>query len=76
MQFIVKIYYVLYHDICTIYYVLIGVWTSAHDPSGTVAYVRNLYWEGYGFYCCVNTSDYGGVYFGNGVPQYDIAFMM
>jgi hypothetical protein len=53
-----------------------GVWTVAHDDSGTAAHVRNLYWEGYGFYNVLGTPEYGSVYFGIGVPNYDIAFML
>ena len=48
----------------------------AHDDSGTAAHVRNLYWEGYGFYNVLGTPEYGSVYFGTGVPNYDIAFML
>ena len=52
------------------------MWAISHDNAGTVSIVRNLYWEGYGFYSVLKTSDYGGAYFGTGVPNYDIAFML
>lgn len=54
----------------------VGIWTISHNSSGTVASVRSLYWEGYGFYSVINAPEYGGVYFGNGVANYDIAFML
>jgi len=52
------------------------MWSIAHDASGTMASVRNLFWEGYFFYCVLNTSEFGSAYFGTGVPTQDIAFMM
>jgi len=48
----------------------------SHNDSATIAYVRNLYWEGYGFYAVLNAPEFGGAYFGTGVPNYDIAFML
>lgn len=53
-----------------------GVWTISHNAAGTQAFVRNIYWEGYAFYSVLNTSEYGGCYFGTGIPSYDIAFML
>ena len=52
------------------------MWTISHDNSGLLASVRNLYWEGYYFYNVINSTEYGGAYFGIGVPNLDIAFMM
>mmetsp|Transcript_19691 Transcript_19691/g.19791 ORF Transcript_19691/g.19791 Transcript_19691/m.19791 type:complete len:275 (-) Transcript_19691:95-919(-) len=52
------------------------MWTISQDNSGTMAYIRNLYWEGYYFYNVVGSNEYGGAYFGLGVPNYDIAFML
>ena len=52
------------------------MWTISKDSTGTIAYVRNLYWEGYSFYAMVGANEYGGAYFGLGVPNYDIAFML
>mmetsp|Transcript_2825 Transcript_2825/g.4355 ORF Transcript_2825/g.4355 Transcript_2825/m.4355 type:complete len:267 (-) Transcript_2825:63-863(-) len=52
------------------------MWIISHDSAGTISFVRNLYWEGYGFYAVLKSNDYGGAYFGTGVPNYDIAFML
>jgi hypothetical protein len=48
----------------------------SHDNGASVSFVRNLYWEGYGFYSLLHSAEHGGVYFGTGVPNYDIAFML
>mmetsp|Transcript_10594 Transcript_10594/g.16052 ORF Transcript_10594/g.16052 Transcript_10594/m.16052 type:complete len:277 (+) Transcript_10594:57-887(+) len=52
------------------------MWTVSHNSSGTASYIRNLYWEGYNFYAMIGTSEYGGAYFGSGVPNLDLAFML
>ena len=52
------------------------MWSVSHDASGTMAHVKNLYWEGYHFYAVLNSSEYGSSYFGTGVPTHDIAFML
>jgi len=54
----------------------VEMWAISHDSAGTVAHVRNLYWEGYAFYSVLKSTEFGGAYFGTGVPNYDIAFMM
>lgn len=51
------------------------MWNFALSGSGETAHVRNLYWDGYSFYSVVDTAEYGGAYFGIGLPQTDIAFM-
>lgn len=53
-----------------------GMWTISYNSAGTQAFVRNIYWEGYAFYSVLTTPEYGGCYFGNGIPTYDIAFML
>lgn len=53
-----------------------GVWSIRYNESNTIAYVANNYWNGYHFYSVVGEGEYGGVYFGNGVPMADIAFML
>ena len=53
-----------------------GVWSVRYDDSNTISYVSNLYWNGYHFYSIVNDSEFGGCYFGNGIPMADIAFML
>jgi len=52
------------------------MWAISHDNSATMVTVRNLYWEGFGFYAILKETEYGCAYFGSGVPQYDIAWMM
>lgn len=51
------------------------MWSISLNSAGTISLVRNLYWEGYYFYAGVNTSDFGGTYFGLGVRNPDLAFM-
>lgn len=53
-----------------------GVWSVKMDRSNTLSYVSNMYWPGYHFYTVVGSAEYGGCYFGNGLPMYDIAFML
>jgi len=53
-----------------------GVWALSYDPSGTQIALRNLYWTGYFFFHVVDSPDYGGVYFGDGLPNLDLAFML
>ena len=57
-------------------FVCTEMWTVSGDNSGEVSFVRNHFWDGYSFYTVLNSSEYGGAYFGLGVPNYDIAFMM
>jgi len=52
------------------------MWAISTDCQGTLSHVRNLYWDGYSFYTVIGAPECGGAYFGIGVPQYDIAFMM
>ena len=54
----------------------IDIWAVSHDSSGSLAFVRNLYWQGYHFYAAINSPEYGGAYFGSGVAHNDIAFML
>lgn len=53
-----------------------GVWSLCRDASHTMVLLRSFYWPGYFFYHCVETSEYGGVYFGDGIANDDIAFML
>jgi hypothetical protein len=52
------------------------MWVITHDNPGLIVFVRNLYWEGFGFYSVIRNAEHGSVYFGNGVPNYDIAFCL
>ena len=53
-----------------------GVWALAYDPSSTAVTLRSLYWPGYFFFHVIETPEYGGVYFGDGLPNRDIALML
>jgi len=53
-----------------------GVWALCYDPSNTMALLRNLYWPGYHFYQVIDSPEHGGVYFGDGLPNLDLAFML
>lgn len=50
------------------------MWAITHDTQAMHVFVRNLYWEGYGFFAQLRSPVYGGAYFGTGIPNYDIAF--
>lgn len=52
------------------------MWVAIHNNSATQAYLRNLYWEGFHFYSVLDSAEYGSVYFGLGVPNHGIAFML
>lgn len=54
------------------------MWLINMSEAGDVAQVRNLYWEGYGFYCSIEETSrgYGGSYFGNGIPNENIIYML
>lgn len=52
------------------------MWAVSHDNSASTVHVRNLYWDGFAFYAVLKGTEYGSAYFGNGVPNYDIAFML
>ena len=52
------------------------MWALSNNASGTLSYVRNLYWEGFSFYAVIGSPEYGNVYFGTGIPNYDIVFML
>jgi hypothetical protein len=53
-----------------------GLWAVTWDPSHTTVTLRSFYWPGYFFYHGIGTSDYGGVYFGYGTKNTDIAFQL
>ncbi|GMI40881.1 hypothetical protein TeGR_g12974 [Tetraparma gracilis] len=53
-----------------------GAWTVRHNEEGTRAELRSLYWPGFFFVQDVGGPGYGGVYFGNGLPNQDLAFAL
>jgi hypothetical protein len=52
------------------------MWVISNNSAGTIAIVRNIYWEGFSFYAVLGTPEYGSTYFGTGIANYDIAFML
>eukprot|EP00981_Chlorochromonas_danica_P003953 scaffold748_cov176-Ochromonas_danica.AAC.7 len=52
------------------------MWVITHDNPGLIVFMRNIFWEGFGFYSILRSAEFGNVYFGNGVPNYDIAFSL
>jgi hypothetical protein len=55
---------------------VLEMWLVNHNASATQSYVRNMYWEGFHFYAVINSAEYGSAYFGLGIPNLDIAFML
>lgn len=53
-----------------------GVWALTYDNTSTMSILRNFYWPGYFFFHVIETNEYGGVYFGDGLANLDIAFML
>ncbi|GMI04721.1 hypothetical protein TrRE_jg4413 [Triparma retinervis] len=51
-----------------------GAWSVNYSSSNTSSYLRSMYWPGYFFFQTVGKPEYGGVYFGNGIPNKDLAF--
>merc|ERR1711871_423043 len=51
------------------------MWSISLNSAGTTSYVKNLFWEGYIFYASVDSSEFGGAYFGSGLPNPDLCFM-
>ena len=53
-----------------------GTWNAQLDSSGTIASVRSLLWLGYVAFNIVNSGSFGGVYFGDGIKNKDLPFML
>lgn len=53
-----------------------GSWSIQTDESKTQITVRNLLWPGYVGYHRTNSSVYGGVYFGEGIKNVDLPFII
>lgn len=53
-----------------------GVWIVQTDEGGTQTRVRSLVWPGYEFKLEANSSNYGGAYFGSGLKNQDVMFML
>lgn len=52
-----------------------GTWSIRLSNDGCVSLIRNNIWVGYSAYCKAGKNCYGGVYFGNGIKNQNIAFM-
>lgn len=53
-----------------------GVWSIQPNSNNTAACIRSLLWPGYFFFNTVGSPSYGGAYFGNGIKNRDVAFML
>ncbi len=53
-----------------------GAWSLQTDSAGVVSRVRSLIWPGYVGYHVAGTRGFGGIYFGNGLKNKDLAFMV
>ncbi|CAM9238933.1 unnamed protein product [Ectocarpus sp. 13 AM-2016] len=53
-----------------------GCWTLSMNPSASCSILRSLAWPGYFFFHEAETGDYGGAYFGDGLPNTDLQFML
>ena len=53
-----------------------GTWNVLSDTSETVAILRNKLWPGYYAYHRVNSHIFGGIYYGNGIKNLDLLFLI
>eukprot|EP00826_Nyctotherus_ovalis_P028724 TRINITY_DN2265_c0_g1_i4.p1 TRINITY_DN2265_c0_g1~~TRINITY_DN2265_c0_g1_i4.p1 ORF type:complete len:192 (-),score=52.50 TRINITY_DN2265_c0_g1_i4:142-717(-) len=53
-----------------------GAWSLQKDSSATTVRIRSLLWPGYVAYHVAGTRNFGGAYFGNGLKNKDLAFML
>ncbi|CAG9785877.1 unnamed protein product [Diatraea saccharalis] len=53
-----------------------GCWSLSLEKSGSVAYLRSLYWPGMTFFHKVRTPDAGFLYVGNGRKNMDVPFLL
>eukprot|EP01022_Parablepharisma_sp_SALTPOND_P005591 TRINITY_DN1229_c0_g1_i1.p3 TRINITY_DN1229_c0_g1~~TRINITY_DN1229_c0_g1_i1.p3 ORF type:complete len:759 (-),score=89.09 TRINITY_DN1229_c0_g1_i1:9478-11754(-) len=53
-----------------------GAWSLQTDSMNTVVRIRSLVWPGYVGYHVADTNNFGGAYFGNGIKNKDLAFMI
>ncbi|KAJ8601340.1 hypothetical protein CTAYLR_009757 [Chrysophaeum taylorii] len=53
-----------------------GVFALSLTPDATAVTLRSLYWPGAVFVHKINTRNYGSFYFGDGLPNSDLAFML
>jgi len=53
-----------------------GVWSMQYDPSVRLVLLRNLLWPGFVIFVRPETTQWGRCYFGSGIQNVDIAFML
>lgn len=53
-----------------------GCWSTIFEPSACLATLRSNVWPGFVAFASLSGPSYGYVYFGNGVQNTDIAFML
>mmetsp|Transcript_45514 Transcript_45514/g.142553 ORF Transcript_45514/g.142553 Transcript_45514/m.142553 type:complete len:275 (-) Transcript_45514:352-1176(-) len=53
-----------------------GIWSLNYDAANTKAVLTSLYWPGYKFFHEVESGSFGGAYFGYGLVNPDVAFML
>lgn len=53
-----------------------GVWAIRTDAASGTATLRSLKWPGYFFYHKAGTADYAAAYFGSGLANNDLGFML
>lgn len=53
-----------------------GVWVAQVDEGATQVRLRSLLWPGYEFKMKTGTQSYAGAYFGNGLKNDDVMFML
>lgn len=54
----------------------LGQWAIVMNAAQTAVTLRNLVWPGYFFSTSIGSSEYGGAYFGNGLKNSDLVFMV
>lgn len=53
-----------------------GCWNLKMEQSGSVVYLRNLYWQGMTYFHKIKTKDAGWLYVGNGRKDWDVPFLL
>ena len=53
-----------------------GSWVVRTDAAANACILRSLLWPGYSAYHIPDTSVFGGAYFGNGIRNSDLAFLL
>lgn len=53
-----------------------GCWNLSLEKTGSVAYLKSLYWPGMSYFHKVKTSDAGFLYIGNGRKNLDVPFLI